>query len=125
MSWPALTQAIPPAYTFWLGVQLLTSGRLRLAEFCASVTDSAAEASPDHDHVQVGSVTLVDGETSPGEPSRRRGSVTGAGAFRHHHSRCRCGKPLPPRPATGLWPRYCSHACRQAAYRDRHSGGGS
>jgi hypothetical protein len=33
---------------------------------------------------------------------------------------CRCGTPLPPRPATGRWPRYCSHACRQAAYRDRH-----
>src|SRR5690606_10687549 len=24
MTWPALTQAIPPAYTLWIGVQLLT-----------------------------------------------------------------------------------------------------
>jgi hypothetical protein len=36
--------------------------------------------------------------------------------FRH----CRCGTPLPTRPATGRWPRHCSHACRQAAYRARH-----
>jgi hypothetical protein len=130
MPWPALTQAIPPAYTYWLGAQLLASGRIRLAESAGSgacVTDSAAETSPDHDHVQEGSVTLVDGETSPGDGSRRRGSVTDAGALRHNPRHCRCGKPLPARPATGRWPRYCSHACRQAAYRDRQriSGGPS
>jgi hypothetical protein len=112
MPWPALTQAIPPVYAFWLGVQLLAAGHVGLAESGASVTDAAALTSPADDD-QVASVTLVDGETSP---ARRRGSVTAAGAFRH----CRCGRPLPPRPATGRWPRYCSHACRQAAYRDRH-----
>ncbi len=112
MPWPALTQAIPPAYTFWLGVQLLASGHVRLAESGPYVTGAAALPSPADDG-QVASVTLVDGETSPG---RWRGSVTGAGGLRH----CRCGRPLPARPATGRWPRYCSHACRQAAYRDRH-----
>jgi SAM-dependent methyltransferase len=113
MPWPALTQAIPPAYTHWLGVQLLTGGHVRLTTAgdhaqVASVTWAAVETSPD-----------VDGETSPADESRRRGYVTGAGVIRH----CRCGRPLPARPVTGRWPRYCSHACRQAAYRDRHTGG--
>jgi hypothetical protein len=30
------------------------------------------------------------------------------------------GVAIEPQPATGRWPRYCSQACRQAAYRDRH-----
>jgi hypothetical protein len=128
MPWPALTQAIPPAFTHWLGVQLLT----RL--------------------VQVGSVTPVDGDSSPelsgnvtpagGVPSRSStgirhvaaavtspaaggvtshppaGNVTPAPGLRQCR---RCGLPLPARPATGRWPRYCSHACRQAAYRDRRT----
>jgi DNA (cytosine-5)-methyltransferase 1 len=34
---------------------------------------------------------------------------------------CRCGQPLPLRPSTGRWPRYCSQACRQAAYRERQA----
>jgi hypothetical protein len=80
MPWPALTQAIPPAYTYWFGVQLIASGHVRLAD-------------PD-DQVQVGSVTdaavqtshLVDGETSLRSDPRRRGSVTVADGFRH----CRC-----------------------------------
>lgn len=103
MPWPALTQAIPPAYTFWLGLQLLTHR-------------------PDETRRR---------ETSPG---RRDGTVPVASVntgFRDRnpstglrHRICRCGAPLPPRPATGRWPRYCSQACRQAAYRARHTNGG-
>jgi DNA (cytosine-5)-methyltransferase 1 len=103
MPWPALTQAIPPAYTHWLGVQLL-----------ALAADAAAAR-------RRGYVTQAAAETSlpPAgfrHPDVQVASVTAAGGFRH----CRCGNPLPARPDTGRWPRYCSHACRQAAYRDRH-----
>lgn len=85
MPWPALTQAIPPAYTYWIGVQILT----RLAG------DESASNST--------GIRLVDSDSSRG---------------------CRrCGGALPPRPATGRWPRYCSNACRQAAYRARRRGG--
>jgi hypothetical protein len=133
MPWPALTQAIPPAYTHWLGVQLLThatradhrSGGYVTPELGACVTLDALTSLP-------GGQTA--GQPSPppthGDETRRRitspqvqaASVTSdttlpaPAGFRH----CRCGTPLPPRPATGRWPRYCSHACRQAAYRDRH-----
>jgi len=103
MPWPALTQAIPPAYTFWLGVQLVTLA----PELGSSVTDTAVEASH-----------LVEGETSPGPatPAGLRHVPAGPSTGLRH---CRCGNPLPARPSTGRWPRYCSHACRQAAYRDR------
>jgi SAM-dependent methyltransferase len=115
MPWPALTQAVPPAYTHWLGVQLLTHAVNDAPLEGLSSPGAAVQTS----HVQVASVTLVDGETSPAGPSRRRGYVTLAGGISH----CRCGRPLPTRPPTGRWPRYCSHACRQAAYRDRHRHG--
>ncbi|WP_237773933.1 DNA cytosine methyltransferase [Actinosynnema sp. ALI-1.44] len=46
-------------------------------------------------------------------PCKRYSTVTPS--ERH----CPCGRPLPPRRVTGRWPRYCSHACRQAAYRTR------
>jgi outer membrane biosynthesis protein TonB len=112
MPWPALTQAIPPAYTWWLGVQLAARDEIRRRltsppDQVRCVTPAAAQTSPtDRDTTRqdddlVGSVT---------------GDATPPAAFRH----CRCGNPLPPRPGTGRWPRYCSHACRQAAYRDRH-----
>jgi DNA (cytosine-5)-methyltransferase 1 len=84
MPWPALTQAIPPAYTFWLGVQL--------AAHAAGEPARRRVASPRHDS-----------DATP----------PAAGRCRH------CAGPLPDRPVTGRWPRYCSHACRQAAYRAR------
>jgi hypothetical protein len=120
MPWPALTQAIPPAYTFWLGLQIITH---RPAATSAVDGDGSAELS--------GNVTAGAGDTSPAEgqaaglssrdTSVLVASVSGDGippAGLRHRS-CRCGTPLPPRPATGRWPRYCSQACRQAAYRDR------
>jgi DNA (cytosine-5)-methyltransferase 1 len=114
LPWPALAQAIPPAFTHWIGVQLLT----RL--------------------VQDGFVTLVDGESSPQAATSvtLAGGVSSRSSTGIRHStpalslartigtprQCRyCGTPLPARPATGRWPRYCSHACRQAAYRHRRA----
>lgn len=98
MPWPALTQAIPPAFTFWLGVQLLV---YRLARLRSG--DGSLELG--------GTVTA----SPSGDASPQEAFVTAAATDRI----CRCGTPLPPRPATGRWPRYCSHACRQAAYRHR------
>ncbi|AXX29395.1 DNA cytosine methyltransferase [Actinosynnema pretiosum subsp. pretiosum] len=86
MPWDRLTQAIPPAYTAWLGTQLLTH--------------------PDRPPVPVTQAT----RTQPSRPLL----TNGTGGLRH----CHCGAPLT-RPATGRWPRHCSHACRQAAYRAR------
>jgi DNA (cytosine-5)-methyltransferase 1 len=109
LPWPALTQAIPPAFTFWLGAQLLA----RLVQV-ASVTSSTGNrhaAAAESSRPPAAFVTLAGGVTSP----ELSASVTPTSALRQ----CRCGLPLPPRPATGRWPRYCSHACRQAAYRDR------
>jgi hypothetical protein len=51
------------------------------------------------------SITLVDRE-----PSR---------SCRH------CREPITITATTGRWPRYCSHACRQAAYRARQNGSSS
>ena len=119
MPWPALTQAIPPAYTYWLGVQLLAHLRDVRPEFWGCVTGDetrrrlpSLHAAGQPSHVQVASVIT-------GDATHQVGSVTSdatpPAGFRH----CRCGNPLPARPATGRWPRYCSHACRQAAYRHR------
>jgi DNA (cytosine-5)-methyltransferase 1 len=121
MPWPALTQAIPPTYTHWLGVQLHThrpthpdpgggdattagqpSPTLRRAQGLRHANDQQDETRRRDPTAQVPSVTAAD--------------TTPPAAFRH----CRCGQPLPTRPATGRWPRHCSHACRQAAYRARH-----
>ncbi len=102
MPWPALTQAIPPAYTHWIGVQLQMAARdvsRRRDTSPDSAVQTSRATSGETSRVQVASVT--DGRTST--------------RFRH----CRCGQSLPVRPATGRWPRYCSHACRQAAYRAR------
>lgn len=99
LPWPALTQAIPPAFTHWLGVQLLTSDAT--PELCDFVTRDIS--------------------TPAGNVTENAGAIrneTLSTGFRH----CRCGNPLPPRPATGRWPRYCSQACRQAAYRARLDG---
>lgn len=121
MPWPALTQAIPPAYTHWLGVQLHLHARDVSPELGPSVTgevsrrrvaslssgvDLDRQKQPPAGGVQVASVTR------DATPSTTTPSPAG---FRH----CRCGAALPRRPATGRWPRYCSQACRQAAYRER------
>ncbi|GGP36022.1 DNA cytosine methyltransferase [Saccharothrix coeruleofusca] len=91
MPWPNLTQAIPPAYTFWIGAQLMKHAR----DLARPVTQETRT-----------------------QPSRAAGSATpDTGGKRH----CRCGAELV-RPATGRWPRHCSHACRQAAYRERTKG---
>jgi DNA (cytosine-5)-methyltransferase 1 len=90
MPWPNLTQAIPPIYTAWIGVQLIGHARY----LAKPVTEEPrAQAS---------------------RPATGRPLTEDTGGKRH----CRCGNPLI-RPVTGRWPRYCSHACRQAAYRAR------
>ncbi|WP_329793578.1 hypothetical protein V1227_17105 [Lentzea sp. DG1S-22] len=89
MPWPTLTQAIPPAYTAWIGVQLIGHA--------ATVTQASWRKASRPEVTQ----------------PPRRVSVT--------DRRCRCGAALY-RPATGRWPRHCSHACRQAAYRERTKG---
>ncbi len=90
MPWPNLTQAIPPAYTMWIGVQLIGHAR----HLAKPVTEEPrAQAS---------------------RPATGRPLTEDTGGKRH----CRCGNTLI-RPVTGRWPRYCSHACRQAAYRAR------
>jgi DNA (cytosine-5)-methyltransferase 1 len=118
MPWPALTQAIPPAFTHWLGVQLLNhlrhhqaAGQTSPPALLSDVCDLDVTQRPRTSPGQTSPLALVEGHASPHDPGA---SVTPAG-LRH----CRCGNPLPPRPATGRWPRYCSQACRQAAYRTR------
>ncbi|GAB3915834.1 hypothetical protein GCM10029964_128230 [Kibdelosporangium lantanae] len=100
MPWPALTQAIPPAFTYWLGVQLIAH---RPAEAGRDASNQGPSVTPDEAHRW---------ESSPSD-----GSPAASIMLRH----CRCGQPLPPRPTTGRWPRYCSQACRQAAYRERRA----
>ncbi|MGH3859973.1 DNA cytosine methyltransferase [Actinokineospora sp.] len=114
MPWPALTQAIPPAFTFWLGAQLIAqrphrsdaspagTGALDLA-FCGE--EAAGLPSPRRETEPTRALTSP---LSSGLPS----PVT--------HRACHCGQPLR-RPDTGRWPRHCSHACRQAAYRARQT----
>jgi len=89
MPWPELTQAIPPIYTAWIGVQLMSHAR--------------------HHARPVTQATRAQTSPLPAAPMTQD-----TGGKRH----CRCGNQLA-RPATGRWPRHCSHACRQAAYRAR------
>lgn len=118
MPWPALTQAIPPAYTFWLGLQILThrptttvtgvgdeNRRWEAGQSAGLASQPAGLASPDTSDLVASVSERHDGDGTPAPGLR--------------HRACRCGAPLPPRPGTGRWPRYCSQACRQAAYRDR------
>ncbi|WP_051772423.1 DNA cytosine methyltransferase [Saccharothrix sp. NRRL B-16314] len=101
MPWTDLTQAIPPAYTAWIGVQLM-SHALRLRPVTQEPRAQTSRPTGDGSHRW---------KASRGDASAElRDSVTTRA--------CRCGRPLT-RPATGRWPRHCSHACRQAAYRDR------
>jgi hypothetical protein len=130
MPWPALTQAIPPAYTHWLGVQLLThqqascdnapsAGVLSPTrdETRRRDTTTAVLTSPGRDTTDP--VASVTGDTTPPPVASVTGDTTPPAGLRHRV--CRCGTPLPPRPVTGRWPRHCSQACRQAAYRARRS----
>lgn len=106
MPWPALTQAIPPTYTYWLGAQLLA---YRPAQTGRDECDLVASVTRDETRRR----------TSDGSPA---GLSAGDGTEPTVFARqCRCGLPLPARPVTGRWPRYCSHACRQAAYRERRA----
>jgi DNA (cytosine-5)-methyltransferase 1 len=119
MPWPALTQAIPPAYTFWLGLQLLThrppdAGRDETRRRETSPTAGLASPSDTTPAGSGGDGTALVASVSAGDANPELGeNVT-------RHRLCPCGQPLPSRPVTGRWPRYCSQACRQAAYRQRH-----
>jgi hypothetical protein len=123
MPWPALTQAIPPAYTHWLGVQLLTHrpvgvgadvGRDTSTELGDCVTTTTGRDETHQGRSVVAAVT----QDAGGKRHLPTRDTTPPAGIRHRH--CRCGRPLPARPVTGRWPRYCSHACRQSAYRERH-----
>lgn len=125
MPWPALTQAIPPAYTYWLGVQIITShlrgGGDVIPRPGDYVTGSAGQPSPAtvlRDAIRRRQSSAGDTTAQDRCVTTDSGDATTPAGIRH----CRnpqCGKPLYARPATGRWPRYCSHACRQAAYRAR------
>lgn len=100
MPWADLTQAVPPAYTHWLGVQLLAHARRH-----GNLPARTGTARPAGD------------ETPPAVKRHRQDENPSTSSTANRH--CPCGQPLPERPLTGRWPRYCSHACRQAAYRAR------
>jgi DNA (cytosine-5)-methyltransferase 1 len=124
LPWDRLVEAVPPAYTEYLGRQLLrhlaqvgtvtrpavlaspAAAPIRHEGRRASVTQAGGQPSLFAGAIchpaRAGSVALVDVHTSP---------VRGCGY---------CGEPLT-LPATGRWPRYCNHACRQAAYRHRRA----
>ncbi|WP_112262396.1 DNA cytosine methyltransferase [Lentzea terrae] len=109
LPWPYLTQAIPPPFTMWLGVQLLGHARHRakvrkVTEPAGKTRELAGQTSLDMGFSAA--LPSPEGDESP----ELRASVT--------TRTCRCGNQLI-RPDTGRWPRHCSHACRQAAYRDR------
>lgn len=120
MPWPALTQAIPPAYTHWLGVQILTHRPVEAGDRSPELGGCVTTTGRDGTH-QGANVTPPVTEPAGGIRHLPARDATPPAGIRHR--RCRCGRPLPARPATGRWPRYCSHACRQAAYRDRHRTG--
>ncbi|MFC3892111.1 hypothetical protein ACFOWZ_11550 [Lentzea rhizosphaerae] len=102
LPWPYLTQAIPPPFTMWIGVQLLGHARHRVTQATRSQPSRGDATSRQN---------LVTGDESAAHEGAARGSSVTTRT-------CRCGKELI-RPDTGRWPRHCSHACRQAAYRDR------
>lgn len=107
LPWPALTQAVPPMYTYHLGLQLM-----------ARLTGDACDLDDDHGvTVQPRSVHNVHYVSAGGDASRTKIIDQGAMVTRRC-PRDGCGKPLV-RPPTGRWPHWCSHACRQAGYRQR------
>ncbi len=127
MPWPNLTQAIPPAYTHWIGVQLIRHRQADASPGPGENITPGGDATPAPDSDGCTADTVTDARQRAGDESRhgvRGTSVTTAAdatpptVLRH----CHCGKPLR-RPSTGRWPRHCSHACRQAAYRTRTQNG--
>lgn len=108
MPWTDLTQAIPPAYTFWLGTQLMGHAR-RLRPVTQASRAQPSRPAGDGSHRW---------EASPGDGSTAGSGDENAASDLVTTRLCRCGKPLH-RPNTGRWPLHCSHACRQAAYRAR------
>jgi DNA (cytosine-5)-methyltransferase 1 len=146
LAWDRLVEAIPPAYTEYLGRQILR----HLAQV-DSVTRPAVLAPAPTSGIRhsgrPGSVTSPAGDASPAAGALRHrelgGCVTPLEAHSsarsamalgsRHESRSRsvalvdgqpsrgclyCGEPVSVS-ATGRWRRYCRQACRQAAYRDR------
>jgi len=106
LPWPALAQSIPPAYGMFLGAQLwrfIASGPWPQPRIDGTVL--------------VGFRHGVDLETGDATPAVERDLSALVGALVCRHCRIR---PVS-RPLTGRWGRYCSHACRQAAYRAREA----
>jgi len=120
LPWDRLVEAIPPAYTEYLGRQLLrhlaqvdivtrpavlTSAppagiRHRPPARCVTPLEAHSSVLPARicHEPRSRSVALIDGQPARG---------------------CQyCGEPVA-LSATGRWRRYCRQACRQAAYRDR------
>lgn len=122
LPWPSLTQAIPPAYTYAIGLQLLSILAGSTRDGCAQVDDHEVTEARRREHyvrsVPAGGLASRGGiRTGPD----RDGSVLGASVTLPTIRRCPrsgCGRLLY-RPPTGRWPRWCSHACRQAGYRER------
>ncbi|MDX8055770.1 hypothetical protein SK571_40880 [Lentzea sp. BCCO 10_0798] len=118
MPWTDLTQAIPPAYTAWIGVQLIGHARMHVTQAARALVTQAAQP-----RVTQASRTetshALEPQTSPGDAT---GELDGPELTSCVTARtCHCGAALR-RPATGRWPRHCSQACRQAAYRSRTKG---
>lgn len=102
MPWSRLVEAVPPAYTEYLGRQMIRHLGRRGSVTASSVVSSFSSTSF-RQFTRAGSVTLDDRDLSP------------------HLRGCRhCGEPVEVA-ATGRWRRYCSQACRQAAYRVRQA----
>jgi DNA (cytosine-5)-methyltransferase 1 len=146
LPWDRLVEAIPPAYTEYLGRQIL-----RHLTQVDTVTRPAVLASAPTSGIRhpgrPGSVTSPAGDPSPAAgalrqlaqvdavtPLEAHSSAPSVSSTRiRHESRSRsvalvdgqpsrgcqyCGEPVAVS-ATGRWRRYCRQACRQAAYRDR------
>ncbi|RAS58873.1 DNA (cytosine-5)-methyltransferase 1 [Lentzea atacamensis] len=110
MPWTDLTQAIPPAYTAWIGVQLIGHARQQVTQAARLRVTQAARTETSH---------AVEPQTSRGDATHE---LDGPELMPSVTTRsCRCGTPLR-RPPTGRWPLHCSQACRQAAYRERTKG---
>lgn len=117
--WSALTQAVPPAFTLWVGTQVVSHLRARRdgRDQAAYVTYGSTDISHMSNISDVSD--LSDARTPATDTSDARAAVgQSAQSTRLTCRRTGCGVSLE-RPVTGRWPRYCSHACRQAGYRER------
>jgi len=132
LPWPSLTQAVPPVYTLWIGLQMMaavcdgsdlvddldvTNSRRRL---CVTGDDleSSSIGRMAQDHLEGDDSDLVDDldGSSDASTADKIDIVTAS----RRCPRRGCGRPLI-RPVTGRWPLWCSHACRQAGYRERQT----